>query len=149
MAEVATLPACARFSLRGDVDAGCAAFGVARPDTLRAAVAGERAALWLGPDEVLLLGAAGTPAPEAGVVVDIGERQVALELTGADGETVLAAGCPLDLGRWPVGGCTRTLLGKAEIVLWRVAPLAWRIEVWRSFADYARALLAQAGRDWP
>lgn len=152
MAELATLPDCARYSLRGDADmlsAGCAAFGVAQPETLHASVAGERSALWLGPDEILLLAPPDTPPPDGGAVVEVSGRQLGLSLIGTDAETMLAAGCPLDLERWPVGGCTRTLLGKAEIVLWRNAPDAWRIEVWRSFAAYVRALLAQAARDWP
>ena len=146
------LPECARYSLRGDAAMladGCAAFGVAVPAPLRATRGANRAALWLGPDEVLLLGPVGTPAPASGAVVDVGERQVALELSGRAATSVLAAGCPLDLETLPVGASTRTLLGKAEIVLWRTAPFAWRVEVWRSFAGYVRALLAQAARDWP
>ncbi len=152
MADVAILPPDARYSLRGDpamLAAGCAGFGVALPPLLRASRAGARAALRLGPDEVLLLAPAGTDAPNAGCVVDIGERQVALELSGRSATAMLAAGCPLDLETLPVGASTRTLFVKAEIVLWRVAPFAWRIEVWRSFAAYVQALLAQAGRDWP
>ena len=150
MADAVLLPDCARYSLRGDpatLADGCAGFGVPVPPPLRAARAGARAALWLGPDEVLLLGPVGTPAPP-GVVVDIGERQVAFELSGRAAGHVLAAGCPLDLDALPVGTSTRTLLGKAEIVLWRTAPFAWRVEVWRSFAGYVRGLLAQAARDW-
>jgi sarcosine oxidase subunit gamma len=41
--------------------------------------------------------------------------------------------------------CTRTVLGKCDIVLWRRAVDAFRIEVWRSFADYASRFLAEAG----
>jgi sarcosine oxidase subunit gamma len=152
MAEIFALPASARFSLRGtpdDLAAGCAAFVVPVPEVLRAATRGERAALWLGPDEFLLLGRAGAAAPGAGTVVDVGERQVGLAVRGAGAEPMLAAGCPLDLEMFPVGGCTRTLLGKADIVLWRVAVQDWRLEVWRSFAPYVRLLLEQAARDWP
>ena len=155
MAELALLPPMARFILRAAPDvlaAGCAAFGVAAPGTLRAATRGERSALWLGPDEVLLLAPDGTgmPAVESlpHAVVDFGARQVGLALTGRDGEAMLAAGCPLDLARFDVGACTRTVFGKAPVVLWRTAPVAWHIEVWRSFAAYAQALLAQAGKDW-
>jgi sarcosine oxidase subunit gamma len=152
MADLAAPPDCARYSLRGEADmlaAGCAAFGLAVPAPLRATRAGERAALWLGPDEVLLLAPAGTPRPAAGLAVDVSGRQVALEVAGRAGETMLAAGCPLDIERMAVGGCTRTLFYKADIILWRHAPFAWRLEVWRSFAPYVRALLSQAARDWP
>ena len=145
----------ARFSLRGAPDAlaaGCAAFGTNAPDVLRAATRGERSALWLGPDEVLLLGpeTSETPAIDSvsHALVDVGARQVGLALIGQGGGAMLAAGCPLDLARFDVGGCTRTVFGKAPIVLWRTAPLTWHIEVWRSFAAYVQALLLQAARDW-
>ena len=73
---------------------------------------------------------------------------MALEVTGPDAALLLAAGCALDLGpgAFPVGMCTRTMLAKAEIVLWRTGPEAFRIEVWRSFAPYLCAFLSEAGR---
>ncbi len=155
MPELALLPPMARFSLRGAPDAlaaGCAAFGTATPAVLRVATDGERAALWLGPDEVLLLAPSTVELPAIDGVphalVDIGARQVGLALTGQGGEAMLAAGCPLDLTKLDVGACTRTVLGKAPIVLWRLAPFAWHIEVWRSFSAYAQALLRQAAKDW-
>ncbi len=151
MAELALLPDLCRYSLRGDqaaLAAGCAAFGVPSPRMLYATTDGTRSALWLGPDELLLLAPRQTPAPCDSFSVDVSERQVALSLTGADCDRVLAAGCPLDLQKFGVNSCTRTLLGKADIVLWRTAPLAWHIEVWRSFASYAQALLSQAMKDW-
>jgi sarcosine oxidase subunit gamma len=44
--------------------------------------------------------------------------------------------------------CTRTLFGKAEIVLWRTAPDAFHIEVWRSFARYVLDCLGEALREY-
>ena len=49
---------------------------------------------------------------------------------------------------FPVGMCTRTLFGKAEIVLWRTAPRPFRIEVWRSFAPYVLGCLDEACREY-
>ena len=125
----------------------------------RAERAGERAALWLGPDEWLLLApAAAGPtlgsalaAKLAGLphsLVDVGHRQVGLAIEGGAGATLLAAGCPLDLhpDTFPVGLCTRTMLGKSEITLWRVAPETFRLEVWRSFAAYVCGFLAESAR---
>ena len=43
--------------------------------------------------------------------------------------------------------CTRTLFAKADIVLWRTAADAFHVEMWRSFGDYVRALLAEVARD--
>ena len=52
----------------------------------------------------------------------------------------------LDARAFPVGMCTRTMLAKAEVVLWRTAAEVFRIEVWRSFAAYASQFLAEAAR---
>jgi sarcosine oxidase subunit gamma len=53
----------------------------------------------------------------------------------------------LDLGlsAFPIGMCTRTLFGKAEIVLWRTGEAQFHIEVWRSFAGYVWGVLGVAG----
>lgn len=128
--------------------------GIALPrEACRAADDAALAALWLGPDEWLLLGE-GAPddwvaalqaklgdAPCA--LVDVSHRQVALQVSGAHAETLLASGCALDLSlrAFPVGMCTRTMYDKAEIVLWRRAPDVFHIEVWRSFARYVEGLL--------
>ena len=117
-------------------------------------------ALWLGPDEQLLLGPDGSdlgavliPAlrdmPHS--LVDVSHRQTALEVSGPHATTLLSAGCPLDLdpASFPVGMCTRTVLAKAEIVLWRTSEDVFHIEVWRSFAAYLSAFLAEAAREIP
>jgi sarcosine oxidase, subunit gamma len=124
----------------------------------RAAVNGEQAALWLGPDEQLLLGPEGVdlaatlgPAlhelPHS--LVNVSHRQTALEVSGPHATIVLNAGCPLDLdlSAFPVGMCTRTVLAKAEIVLWRTSTEVFHVEVWRSFAAYVSQFLAEATRD--
>jgi sarcosine oxidase subunit gamma len=160
---VRALPPAARFTLRGGPDVAAAAgraLDLALPLTAcRAVSAGERAALWLGPDEWLLLAPEGAAIElEAGLsaalgalshsLVDVSHRQTALEVHGAQAETLLAAGCPLDLdaGAFPVGMCTRSMLAKAEIVLWRTGGELFRIEVWRSFAAYLSRFLAEAAR---
>jgi sarcosine oxidase subunit gamma len=125
----------------------------------RASVNGERAALWLGPDEWLLLmpvaeGAAHERSLSAALhglphsLVDVSHRQTALQLSGPQAATLLAAGCPLDLDEsaFPVGMCTRTMFAKAEVVLWRTAPATFRLEVWRSFAAYVALFLGEAAR---
>ncbi len=160
---VRPLPPAARHILRGGSRIRAAAesaLGVPVPATAcRAATVGERAALWLGPDEWLLISAeatadetaAGLRTALAGLphsLVDVSHRQVALEVSGRDAPLLLAAGCPLDLdaSAFPVRMCTRTMLAKTEIVLWRTGPEVFRIEVWRSFAPYVCAFLSQAAR---
>jgi len=122
---------------------------------------GERATLWLGPDEHLLWQASREIAPPIAdleralaphphSLVDVSHRQVALEISGPHAATILAGACPLDLDvrEFPVGMCTRTVLAKAEIVLWRTAPDTFHVEVWRSFQSYAQALLSEIGREF-
>jgi sarcosine oxidase subunit gamma len=74
---------------------------------------------------------------------------VAFAIAGPQAATVLAAGCPLDLdpAAFPVGMCTRTVLAKAEIVLWRRADDSFHLEVWRSFAAYVSGVIAEAARE--
>jgi len=130
-------------------------------EACRAKTLGERATLWLGPDEHLLWQASREPAlpiadleraleAEPHSLVDVSHRQVALEIFGPHAATILAGACPLDLDvrEFPVHMCTRTVLAKAEIVLWRTAPDAFHVEVWRSFQDYAQALLGEIGREF-
>jgi sarcosine oxidase subunit gamma len=152
-----------RFVFRGRPAAIAAAekaFGVALPDkACTAAVAGERSALWLGPDEWLLLAPAGqrdsidasfgdTLGELPHSLVDVGERQIAFILSGPQATVLLNAACPLDFDTIPVGFCSRTILGKAEIVLWRTGVDVFHIEVWRSFASYVSLLLTEAGREF-
>jgi len=150
---VAPAPDFARLALRGDAAALGAAFGITLPaEPCRAASAGDQTALWLGPDEWLLLAPPGTldaaVAVPGAAVVDVGHRQVGLALDGLGAAEVLAAGCPLDLhvSAFPPGMCTRTVFGKAEIVLWRQDETRFHLEVWRSFAGYVHGLLAAASR---
>lgn len=151
---VTPAPDLARLSLRGAAAALGAAFAIALPrEPCRAVSAGGRTALWLGPDEWLLLASPGTldpatPVPGA-AVVDIGHRQVGLTLDGPGAVDALAAGCPLDLhpSAFPPGMCTRTVFGKAEIVLWRQDDARFHVETWRSFAGYVHGLLEAASRD--
>ena len=153
-------PSIGRFIYRGrdGLATVSTAFGVALPTIpCRAVVDGNHAALWLGPDEWLLL----TPESETATVqqsletalagtahslVDISHRQTGLRLDGPGAAALLNAGCPLDLSlaAFPAGMVTRTIFEKAEIVLWRTAPESFRLEVWRSFAPYVLALLEAA-----
>ncbi len=119
-----------------------------------------RAALWLGPDEVWFI----TPVEDGAALegalrtalaavphalVDISHRQVGLLLQGTDPAWLLNAVCPLDLSlaAFPVNCCTRTLFNKAEIVLWRTGPAAFRLETGRSFSGYVVGLLAEIARE--
>ena len=157
------LPPAMRFILHGGAAARAAAapvWGAAFAEQpCRAVVQNRRATLWLGPDEYLLLDAAGgaeseTSAAEAlertlsGIphaLVDVGHRQFALQVSGPHAADILSGACPLDLdpAEFPVGMCTRTVLAKADIVLWRTRDDGFHIEVWRSFSGYVTGLLGE------
>jgi len=149
--QVELAPELARLALRGDPAALGAAFGLTLPAQPCCAMQADgRTALWLGPDEWLLLAPPGTldstVAVSGGAVVDVSHRQVGLVLDGPAAADALSAGCPLDLhpSVFPPGMCTRTVFGKVEIVLWRQEDTRFHIEIWRSFAGYVQALLERA-----
>lgn len=131
-------------------------------EACRSATRDGRAALWLGPDEWLLIAPVEQGAAVAEklaealarvphALVDVSHRNAALAIEGPGAAAALNAGCPLDLEPtgFPVGMCTRTLLGKAEIVLWRTAAQNFRLEVWRSFVAYIHLFLVEAARNLP
>ncbi len=161
---VRLLPPAARFTLRGLAPVMAAAggsLGLNISDVAcRSASNSQRAALWLGPDEQLILAPVDDGATLASQLrgalgalphslVDVSHRQLALEVSGSPAQTLLNVGCPLDLhiSAFPVGMCTRTVLGKADIVLWRTGHESFHLEVWRSFADYVARFLADAARE--
>ena len=153
-----------RFVLRGDAAARAIAghaFGIDLPEqACRAAQSGSRAALWLGPDEYLLLAAeaelaairtdfAAALAGHPHSLVDVSHRQVGVVVQGPRAEWLLESQCPLPLNLrdFPVGMCTRTVFAKTEIVLWRTAERRFHVEVWRSFSQYLVALLGEVARE--
>jgi sarcosine oxidase subunit gamma len=165
-AAIRPLPGAARFSLRlreDDAAAIAEAAGFRLDQRLNSFVAqGERLSLRLGPDEWLLIGPEAdseTIATEIATaldghfhsLVDIGHRNVAIQVSGANAAEIINAGCPLDLfdTSFPAGTATRTLLGKAEIILIRLDDVPnYRVECWRSFASYVQEFLTEAARDF-
>jgi sarcosine oxidase, subunit gamma len=158
------LPPAVRHILRGEPAVMAAAgevlgLSLSMPPC-RASAQGTRSALWLGPDERLLLADEASAADTAArlgealrdrphSLVDVSHRQVAFAISSTQAAAVLAAGCPLDLDAdaFPPGMCTRTVLAKAEIVLWRRTDDSFHVEVWRSFAAYVSGLIAEAARE--
>jgi sarcosine oxidase subunit gamma len=160
------VPPAMRFILHGDAQVRAVAapvWGVGFAEqACRAVVQDSRATLWLGPDEYLLLGAdeesqvAAADALERAMdgmphaLVNISHRQFALEVSGSHAATILCGACPLDLdlSEFPVGMCTRTVLAKADIVLWRTHEDSFHLEAWRSFSGYVTGLLNEIAREF-
>ena len=159
------LPPRARFSLRFDSALLSTPARVGVGLTLdmpinRYVISASSTAMRLGPDEWLLSGPEGETAQIAADVgealsglhhslVDISHRHVALSVSGPRAVDVLNSGCPLDLScsAFPAGCATRTLLGKAEVVVAKTDDLpTFEIECGRSFAAYIRDFLLEAAR---
>lgn len=155
-------PHCARFSLRiakAHLEKAAGAFGLDIPTEIGGMrSAAEKTAICLGPDEWLLMApesegveiearfAEIDPRPSLSLV-DVGHRTVGIEVSGPAAAWVLSAGCPLDLEALPIGGGTRTILDKAEVVLMRLGVETYRLEIARSFAEFVWSFLSTAGRE--
>ena len=114
---------------------------------LRAVERDGMSVLWLGPDEFLVF-ASSPPGIAADSIVDVSDRTIGMSVAGPHAALCLNAFCPLDLGAFPTSACTRTLFGKAEIVLWRRGETTFHIETARSLASYVGACLEEAGREF-
>ena len=119
--------------------------------------AGERYAVWLGPDEVMLLVEAGAEAAlaqqinDAGssthmAVTDITDAMTTLKLSGDSIRAVLAKGCALDLHKdhFKAGDVAQTILSHAGVTLICCADDSWLVLCRTSFTDYLVSYLADA-----
>lgn len=164
MAEIVVdLPPRGRLMLRGDAgvrEAASAILGLSLPSAAYGSAAADGLdAFWLEPDAWLVqiddpIGAAARLREALGdlhhAVVDVSERLVGLAVAGPHAIEILAAGCPLDLHprAFPTGHVTRTLVGKAEVILLRRDDRpGFELLVGRSFVPYLRRWLDQAGRE--
>ena len=118
-----------------------------------------RAALWLGPDQWLVLG---VPLTEAAIVeeldaalaavphsaVDVSANRVVVEIGGRRAKDVLTQGCSIDLdprGGWETGRCAQTLLARVPVILHERED-STGVFVRPSFADYLVDWLIDAAR---
>jgi sarcosine oxidase subunit gamma len=145
-----------RISLRAkgaDIAKLSAALDLVLPEKPKtSASSGLRQALWLGPDEWLVIDQGASDLIEACVAsqaiysaTDVSHRNTAIIIAGAGAEAALNTACPQDLSltAFPVGACSRTVFGKAEVVLLRVTEDTFRVECWRSFSSYVAGLLQE------
>ena len=108
----------------------------------------EREALWLGPDEWLVVGPPSPSPPALGdaatygfagadSVVDFSANRAVIELAGKDRFALLEQGCSIDLDPrpWRAGTCAQTLLARVPVIL-QEREDATRIFVRPSFASW-------------
>ena len=146
------------------VDPGSAAFdrigrylGAGLPVTCGAvSTAAGRSALWLGPDEwlvvadtdgdALVAGLREALADDPGAVVDVSANRTTLELRGPAAREVLEKGCPVDLHprSFGPGSAVATTLGPVPVLLWQTGESTYRLLPRASFADYVSRWLLDA-----
>ncbi|MEV0177568.1 sarcosine oxidase subunit gamma family protein [Streptomyces sp. NPDC050803] len=167
--RLAELPFLAQVSVRLDAKGAAAeAVGLAldlqlplQPNTV--VRAGELTALWLGPDEWLLVGPPGSErdlesrvreaaGDEPVSVSDVSAQRTTLLVTGPRAHDLLAHGCALDLHprAFGSGRCAQTTLGRTQVVL--VARDEPRAGFWvlvrSSFAGYLAQWLLDAATEY-
>lgn len=122
---------------------------------------GDRRALWLGPDEWLIVAPDGQAPALAqalafglggafGSIVDVSASRTILQVRGEHAWELLAHGIPIDLHSraFPPGRCAETLLAKSPVIIERRSDdETFHLYVRASFAGYVAAwLLDAAGR---
>jgi len=160
--NVADAGLCGMVTLRGDLGSDAIAQALARvgltvPAQRQAVMMADRSALWMSPDELLLLvphadadrTADQLTAVLAGthhLAVNVSDARAALRLTGPDGRLreVLAKLAPVDMALFNTGDIRRTRLGQIACAFWMSAPGVVDLVCFRSVARYAFDLLADA-----
>ena len=154
-----------KLILRGDVatlTSLCKQAGLSYPSTANTVSSkGTRHALWLGPDEVMLLIEAGAEEQlaitlqkslegKSGSVVNITDGLCAFNLTGDHVRDALAKGCPLDLHQsvFVPGSCAQSLLSHAGVTIACLAPDNFILIGRTSFASYIATWLADAALEY-
>ena len=118
--------------------------------------AGQTAAVWLAPDEWLVVSEQPAAAltsrlvtalhGEPGSAVDLSANRTTLELVGPSARDVCEKGCPLDLHprSLAVGSAYATTLAAVPVTLWRTGEQTFRILVRSSFVDHVGRWLLDA-----
>jgi len=123
--------------------------------------AGDCSALWLGPDEWLVVAPDGRQDDLVAAlrnalqgvhhsITDVSASRTAIEIAGADARLVLAKGCPLDLHgeRFKPPQLAQTLLAKAHLIIQCIdACPSFRLWVRNSFARYVAEWLVDAATE--
>jgi len=111
-------------------------------------------ALWLGPDEWLVIGsdeglASDLSSPPDGLhsaVTDVSANRVILELSGPHARDVLSKSCELDFHPrvFGTGMVVQTLLAKSQAIIEQVGGDRYHLYVRNSFARYVAEWLSDA-----
>jgi sarcosine oxidase subunit gamma len=165
--SIRELPFVSQVNLRADPkDAGlmerlAEALGFALPVVPNTVASRDNGrALWLGPDEWLVVGPDGQrtaleQALRAGLngtfasIVDVSANRTVLEIRGPKARELLAHGVPIDLDArsFGPGSCAQTLLAKVQVIIERRDETAFHVYAWTSFATYVGDWLLDAAAE--
>ena len=158
-----------QIDLRGDpadaafIDAVRQVLGLGLPTAANtAATNGDRAALWLSPDEWLILVPFATRAQTIDElrraltgkhvsITDVSANRTILELSGSKAREVLAKGCGLDLHprAFQAGHCAQTVVARSQVVIWQIDETpTYRVLVRPSFAAYLTDFFIDAMKEY-
>jgi sarcosine oxidase subunit gamma len=136
-------------------------------DPLTSSTAGDASFLWVGPDEWMLVTAAGA-AEERGraarealsglhhQLVDVSDYYTEIEVAGVKARDLLMKLTTLDLHprAFRAGMVAGSMFGRANAMIWQIADdeteggPVFRLFIRWSMADYLWCLAAAAGREW-
>lgn len=132
------------------------------PEVRKAEVEGGRGAVWMSPDELLLLVAyADAEASVAEITkalagthvlaVNVSDARAYLTLSGPDAREVLAKVAPVDLhpDQFVPGDFRRTRLGQVAGAFWLDTAQTFHLVCFRSVGDYLFDLLVASGEAGP
>ncbi|HEU0221194.1 MAG TPA: sarcosine oxidase subunit gamma family protein [Paracoccaceae bacterium] len=153
------------ITLKGDLDLAALAAAVERTTGapvphVRRFTLGERGrALWMAPDELLLIVPQGEVAAAIAVIAealqgehhlaaDVSDARVRFLIAGPGAREVLAKGAPVDLApqAFGPGDLRRTRVGQVAAAFWCTAPEEFELVCFRSVATYMHDWLATAAR---
>lgn len=151
------------ITVRGDLASAAmkkavkAAAGTAVPGPRRIEMAGERAAAWMSPDELLVLvpyetardTVAALEQALAGshhLVADVSDARAVFTIRGAGADQVLMKLCPADLAALEPGEIRRTRAAQVAAAFWKSADGEFTLVSFRSVAGYVMGLLEVGSR---
>ena len=121
---------------------------------------GDRRALWLCPDEWLVVGdqdqgktieqsLRDVLAGAAASIVDVSANRAVLQIQGGRARELLASGTPIDLHPrvFVLGRCAQTLVAKAQVLIERSDKDAFHLYLRSSYASYSADWLLDAAAD--
>ncbi|MGY6703496.1 sarcosine oxidase subunit gamma [Roseinatronobacter sp.] len=149
------------ITLRGDLSSDAVtgaltdAMGLDMPPQRRVTHAGDKAAAWMSPDELLLI----LPYDQAGAVADklaqalagefatvanVSDARAVFTLQGAGVFDALAKICPVDFSEFSEGQIRRTRAAQVAAAVWMSGPDQVTLVCFRSVAQYMFDLLSAA-----